>query len=845
MSNRTARTQWLGVRERPYDLRAQPIVTLALAAAIGILADRSVALPLGWMGGMLVAAGVLSVLSQRRVRFRHLRWLGVLVFVAVAFAMRSRIDQIDYENAGILRIATEDAQPILLRGVVRGDIQRRISKRAERNRKPSDGPSWQTLLTVDAIEVRSGDGWQPIDGGLRVTVEGDASTLKPGDRVELGGDLSAFSGPTNPGEKDFRRTARNRNWHARMMIEQVAAINVIELGRPTAGRVADSLAKAGERTLQSTLKGNQQALACALVVGRRESLDASFKDQLLETGTIHLLSVSGLHLGIVAGSLMSLGLVLGLGRLPQSMFIAAGCVLFAAITGGHPPVLRALMLVGTVLLANLINRRQWPFNTLALAAIVLLAMNPTDLTQVGVQLSFVAVATLMAASRAIGSDADGIAYAAAMESQLQSLVEASRALRYRIGSRRLRLIRNLLWLSLCVTLTTTPLVWLYFHVVTPVAVIANPLLGLPTAIALVTGLIAIVGGWIWQPLAIVPAACCDAALRVVNWLIGLMEAIPLGHFWLPSPPTWWVAFYYLALIGSFAIRRPLNRPRAFVVGSILWCLVAWCLGIAPSKLPRESLQATFVDVGHGTSVLIEMPTGENYLYDGGGLGNYDYRSSGIEDVIWSRGITRLDAVLLSHADSDHYNAMPGLLRRFQIDEVVTPPQLFLSPDPPIRQIFAQITRRGIPIREVSIEDQWVDAARSIAIHHPPKIPLPGNDNVNSLVIQLDYAGRSLVLPGDLEPPGTDFVIEQTRPEPGGVLMAPHHGSLSADSSAILQWARPSEVIVSGGSRAKRPEVQQMLQTYGSNVAVTARDGAIGVSIGTDKITIRRFRTQPW
>jgi len=217
----------------------------------------------------------------------------------------------------------------------------------------------------------------------------------------------------------------------------------------------------------------------------------------------------------------------------------------------------------------------------------------------------------------------------------------------------------------------------------------------------------------------------------------------------------------------------------------------------------------------------------------------------VQDVLWSRGLTGVDAIILSHADSDHFNSLPGLLRRFRVNEIVTPPGMFDDAAGSLAVIHDLILQRGIPIREVSTADRVLNANRTIEVLHPPRIRIPGSDNANSLVIRIDHLGTSFILPGDLEPPGTDALIHLPRPIPGGVLMAPHHGSLVADAQSILDWARPHHVIVSGGTRAKRPEVAESLRTRGSEIAITATQGAIRVIIGDDQITVDGYHDHAW
>ncbi len=244
-------------------------------------------------------------------------------------------------------------------------------------------------------------------------------------------------------------------------------------------------------------------------------------------------------------------------------------------------------------------------------------------------------------------------------------------------------------------------------------------------------------------------------------------------------------------------------------------------------------------------MIVNLPQHGTLLYDCGWLGNDSYSSRGIQEPLWELGLTRLDAIAISHADLDHYNALPGLLRRFEVGELIVPDGMLDVPKPGLVPVRDAIARAGVRVREVSREDWQLFGDPAVTILHPPRGGVDGNENANSLVLRLDHLGRSLVLPGDLEPPGLPLVLDLPRPRPGGLLMAPHHGSLSVDSRPVLDWARPREVIVSGGRRAERPEVEEALRVRGSGVHITARDGAIRATLTPGGIEIRRWRVEPW
>ena len=259
-----------------------------------------------------------------------------------------------------------------------------------------------------------------------------------------------------------------------------------------------------------------------------------------------------------------------------------------------------------------------------------------------------------------------------------------------------------------------------------------------------------------------------------------------------------------------------------------------------------AIEATFVDVGHGTSVVLRFSPRDVWLYDCGRMGNESGSSRDIDAVLWSMGVTSLRGIFLSHADSDHYNAVPGVLRRFTVGQIITPPGMLAELEADLEDVRAAIRAAGIPNQQVSAGAVIEVSGRAISVLHPPADRLEGSDNANSLVVTAAHAGVTLILPGDLEPPGTVLLVNQDRPAPGSVLMAPHHGSLTMDASSMLQWARPRETIVSGGRRARRPEVRHMLAAFGSAVHVTAEVGAIRVRIDKDgQVEIRSWAQSPW
>lgn len=838
--------------------RQQPMTFLVVAVVGGVIADATlrqatVFMPMDvstslrgalWLGLM---ASFSSVILFGGKLFSSTTLAVTLLAMAVSFGgLNHFLQSYRYGNAGILRVLQDQPKPAIVRGTMDSlpELRRHpfASQRLRQNQSP-----WQTKLTVSLSEIRNGVSFQPIDGRLQVFVNGDFTGARPNRLLEFYGSIRGVGKATNPGETDFSAYYRGERLHGQMHVDGVDHVVELQANAPEYSPITwiHSLAKRGREGLLGSLDQKTGPTAVALVLGQRDFVDTKLRDQLLVTGTMHLLSVSGMHLAIVVGMAIWIA-VLCQFPMPGKVALVFGvCFFYCAITGSRPPVMRAAVLVTTVLLATWMRRPSNIINTLSMAGLILVVVNPENVFNTGVQLSFLAVATLILSAGTRAGGHVSLEQTVEHEKRLTELAQSSQPLFQRRLRNGFTAAGKLAWASLCVTVISLPIVWYHFNVVSLVSVPTNVALSPMLVVALASGIFTAACSIVCPPATFIPAAVCQAALSLMQWVIEVAAAMPGGHFWLPSPPAWWVATFYVGIVTMIWLPRN-RRSRVLRFTWIgIWMVVAVLAATTPSSLDDGVLEATFVDVGHGTGVVLRTDD-EVWMYDCGRLGNDVGSSRDINGVLWSMGITRLDGIIISHADSDHFNALPGLLTRFRVGKIVTPPGMLNEPESAIEEIREAIADTGIPVIERSRGEMI--ASNSIPMHvvHPPAVRIEGSDNANSLIVRMNVGDRVLMLPGDLEPPGTDVLLSQPRPTPGGVLMAPHHGSLRMNAEAVLDWMRPSQTIVSGGRRAGRPEVTDLLASRGSEVHVTDTDGAIRVRIDADGIVeIRRFITSPW
>ncbi|MCA9247782.1 MAG: ComEC/Rec2 family competence protein, partial [Planctomycetales bacterium] len=391
-----------------------------------------------------------------------------------------------------------------------------------------------------------------------------------------------------------------------------------------------------------------------------------------------------------------------------------------------------------------------------------------------------------------------------------------------------------------VWLITLPLALGRFHLFSPVAVGLNPLLWPVLVVALVSGFVVLASGWLLPPLADLAARLCNESLGLLNRLVQWTQQAPGSHAWTPGPEPWWLVGLYggLAALCLFPSLRP-PRRWAFAL------LAGWIgIGFGASSYSRSAaeLRVTFISLGHGCGAVVELPGGETLLYDAGRLGSPEPAERAISSYLWSRGITRIDAVVLSHADADHYNAIPGLLDRFSIGRVLVSPFMFESPNESLRALQAAIEDRGVAIEEIWQNDRLrTHGNAALEVLHPPRQGVLGGDNANSLVLAIQYEGRRILLPGDLESPGLDDVMAEP-PWNCDLLMAPHHGSRNSDPPGFSAWCTPEWVVISSGYRHDVAQVEEAFRDAGAQVVSTWREGAVQATVAHGRISVTAFRS---
>jgi len=809
-------------------LARQPLTILLAAAAAGIVVDRYAALSLTLWLSLAVAAWAAWWVLWRRL---HDRWavcpllLAVLALGAAWHHACWYLVRLDH----VATFAREVQEPAAVEAVILQPPRQLPAPPFNPLRTLATPPRTQVEVAVHAL--RDDDQWRAASGRARLTIDGQRLDLLPGQRLRIFGQLARIRAPLNPGEFDFAAQARCDGLLCQIHSEFPECIDRLSTGsRWNPWRIVGNLRESGQRLLNQALAPQRAGLAAAMFLGSREGLDTDATQAYLETGTIHLLVISGLNVGILAVCTLFVMRVMLVPRLAAILLAGLACVLYAVMTGAEPPVVRAtiMVLIGCAGLG--LARRTVAFNVLAAAGLVVLLLNPAELFQAGTQLSFLSVATLiwMGQRKRDPRRLD----------PLDRLIHGTRPWHQRLLRQWGSSLATSVMASVIIWLVICPLVMTRFHLVSPIAVLLGPVLALPVGIAMAAGFGILGLGNLLPPLSQALGWLCDACLQWMEFWVQLTRSWPGSFHWVAGPGNWWLAGFY-ALLAWWVLLPRLAPPRRWCLA----CVALWItVGMAPALLvrPAERLQCTFLSVGHGTAIVVQLPDGKTLLYDAGRLGSPTSASRAVADFLWQRGITHIDAVVLSHADADHYNALPELLQRFSTGVVYVSPMMFERHTRSLDALRGAIETADVSLVEVWSGDQLRGGGATIEVLHPPRTGVLGTDNANSIVLSIEFAGRRLLLTGDLESPGLDDLMADTF-APVDVVLTPHHGSAFSDPPGFAAWASPRWAIVSGGEQDRLETVADAYTARGCQVLHTATSGAISVELSRGDVAVETWR----
>ncbi len=784
-----------------------PLAVSFLAMLVGLLPGlrlRPSPLPFALAAALLLAAlGVRAYRSRQAGRAPVTptdRWLLLPLFALVGVALGSGAAQTRDLDC---RSHLPDRLEIRAQGTLAASSAANAGERAPllplASAAISDGDGM--LRCTAAVRVRLPDGAERIASGSSLTVEGRwlRSRLHDGE-----------PGDGWPGDP-LRAGYLVVDSIAEQSDPSILRTPVLAMRGMAEGAVADLFPRHG-------------AVADALVLGRREALDPALRDRYARAGLAHLLAISGMHVGLIAGGLYLFGTILGIPRRRLAWGTIAVLGGYLALIGAPPSATRAGVMISLALLGLTLQRPFSPIPVVVTAALALVALNPATVLDIGFQLSFAGVLGILLIRETI----------------LKRIPADWR----QKGGRR-AVVESLV-VSVAAFLATAPVAVYHFGLIAPVSPIAN----LPAIPILAVALFGVGASLLLHPLlpglAAFAAGGTELVLDLLHGWAGWMAVVPGGHFTIGRP----------ALLAALAAAATLaagihagRRARPILRwGSAGAAALAVLLTIPLLAVERGGgLELHFLDVGQGDATAIRTPAGRWLLIDAGPRwGDFDAGDRRVVPFLRQRGAERVEAMVLTHPHADHIGGAPAVLRAFEVGTVIDPgyatgSPLYLEVLELVEELEVgwMLARSGRVVEAdgVRLSLLWPDE-RSVDEY--------GDANEISAVVHLQYGDFAAIFTGDAYLAQEDLLVSRHGAAlRANVLQAGHHGSRTSTGRALLAAVGPELVVVSAGrqSRYGHPhrEVLERVAEQGAAVARTDREGTISVYVDPGGTAWRRTR----
>lgn len=650
------------------------------------------------------------------------------------------------------------------------------------------------------------DEWRPVDSGVLIRWNEPALAVFTNDTVRVSGRLEHALSTLNPDVSSYEDYLRRRDIDTALRLHAGSHIEQIAPGSDWSPFYwASRFRYAQASRLVEVIPENVVPFVLTVWLGERRLFDNTTYRTYVESGTAHILAVSGVHTGIVYLSAEFLLLLMlrdyRYRRIRRILGLTV-VVIFALVAGARVSSLRAMTMIALYVLAQLFDRDPDAPTALSLAAILFTMHDPDLLFDPGFILSFSAIASLLIFREPI----------------LELFAAWPRAIREGLAA------------SLAVQIVPLPAAAAIFSIVPILGTLANlvvvPLLTVALWLTLMTSLLS----FVWMSAAEIVGYALYPVVGAIDGIATRVAGVSGSYIEVSQPTAWALAAYGAGAFGLYkAVSAETYRVRwagaglaAFVVAAMVWSL----------RPPAD--EVVFLDVGQGDATVVRTSAGAVLVIDAGDrIGSVDYGERSVAAYLRSQGLTRIDALVGTHGDKDHQGGLEYLVRHFDVGTLYL---THIDTGDPIESTLTVLCRsRSIPLRRIAAGYPLTLEGADIHVLHPPKDWGPAiADNERSIVLLAELQGERFLLTGDIESGAESRLAALDIAAP--VLKVPHHGSRTSSSTAFLEAVRPGYAVVSTGRQGrKRILSQAVLDHYiARGVTVLRTDFSGGIRFRFDE-----------
>ncbi len=776
-----------------------PLMKIVVLFSIGIVLGKSAELHVGSI--IALASGLLfvSIILYKWKQYEIVNYFTALVIIVLGFVSINLHNE-ELPNYNLPKSVYSNAK-------IYGRIE---SVEIPRDRSASFYLNCDSLIQYKHKYLSKNLILVKVYGASR-EIDRFVNKFSAGNYVEIKGKLFEPRDKRNPGEFDYRAYLREKGITAQVSCYNANDVKLISSEIIPYKKYLFLLRKKISDEICNLYKGESKHFIKALILGERKDLDKAIVKDFINSGIVHVLAVSGLHVGFIAAIFF---IVFGRFNIfMKGIFTIIAIVLFMFISGLHPSVIRASVMAVLMILAMLSGRKYSPFNILALAALLLLVSNPAELFDPGFQLSFAAVFSILF-------------FYPPMERYAASL---------NISSEMSLRILKLLLLTFAAQLGTLPITLIYFKKLSLISffvnLIAVPLIGLIVAFAVASLIFSTFSFYLGLLLATTNRLLID----IMFYLAKLSANTGYSYLKVENFNIREALFYYfLLMLISFSVSKFHHlKAKALVFFLSILIFFTYSEALSPPFLKKNKLYVISIDIGQGDSFFVEFPDGTTALIDAGNASKYfDNGTFVIEPLLNHLGIDKIDYLLISHIDADHYRGSLSLIKDGLVKQIYKPIRdIHLAKD--VR--FENFARKyNVPINYYHRKEIHVGNARMFFLNDTSIIKYKRfTQNNKSGLIKICYGEESFLFTGDLEKQGEKLWCSlYGNFLHADVLKVGHHGSKTSTGEEFLKLVNPKFGLISVGENNKfghpNLETLRILDKFGVEIKRTDRSGAIVV-----------------
>lgn len=649
-----------------------------------------------------------------------------------------------------------------------------------------------------------------IPGDFRLTIYGKINMPNEGDTLESIGIIKPLSLKRNPGEFDFKSFYERKNIFGKKFIDKKSS-PIIKPNNSTPSKVSiKSIQTYIRSTIQQSTDPKTSGLLLALILGDKSTIDENLKNDFAETGVIHVLAVSGLHVGYILIILTIITSIMGIPWGWDKLLIVLGLIFFCFLTGLKPSVIRASMMASLYVIAPLINRPVSVWNIIGFVGSFLLFIDPLYIVDLGFVLSFSAVISI-------------IYFYKLFESILPPKINP----RF-IENKGAKFILGLFFVSLSAQIGTLPITVYYFYKIPLISLIANVIIVPLIGIIVVFGFIIL--GLSFSPML---SSIAGESAWLFQKLISTL-AFYFSSFNYSSIPIHQIENIHILLYGILVAGIFLLFQKNYRGKGIIFCFLFLNLFVYSSiRSPKTDI--IFMDVGQGDATLIRFSNNKTMLIDAGNKNRQkDWGNQVVIPVLNHFGIKKLDWVMMSHPHADHIGGLVSVVESFPADTLLDSHAGYGSWT--YNHLLERYQELGTVIKyPIPGEIIKITPMESMLFFAPDSQFSTSQHNVNnaSIVFKLISGNNSILFTGDLEHEGDEIVLPFSNYLKSDVLKVGHHGSITSTTEPFLSVVEPKMAVVSVGENNKfsHPSkiIMDRLKTYNVKIHRTDISGALWIS----------------